>query len=120
MLEFLVLLGYKYARYFPGYRLLTLFLQLYLPITSSTSLFLNMKNAYTLAAFAAGAQALVARGDSCCFHLDASGDMTGSVGQLSDGQNRIGDGSLSPAQYCISSDGSITDGNGRGCILTRE
>jgi hypothetical protein len=77
-----------------------------------------MKNFYTLAAFAAGANALVPRGGSCCFHLDASGGMTGSVGQLSDGQNRIGDNSLSPAQFCISSDGSITDGNGRGCILT--
>ncbi|OQD81038.1 hypothetical protein PENANT_c030G04659 [Penicillium antarcticum] len=77
-----------------------------------------MKNFGTLAAFAAGAQALVARDDSCCFHLNASGDKTGPVGQLSDGQNRIGDDSLSPAQYCISSDGSITDGNGRGCILT--
>ncbi|KAJ5991128.1 hypothetical protein N7499_011672 [Penicillium canescens] len=77
-----------------------------------------MKNFYTLAAFAAGANALVSRDGSCCFHLDASGAMTGSVGQLSDGQNRIGDNSLSPAQFCISSDGSVTDGNGRGCILT--
>jgi hypothetical protein len=79
-----------------------------------------MKYIYTLAAFAAGANALIPRGNSCCFHLNASGGMTGSVGQLTDGQNRIGDNSLSPAQFCISSDGSITDGSGRGCILTRE
>lgn len=77
-----------------------------------------MKGFMTLVASAAGAQALVSRGDSCCFHLDASGGASGSVGQLSDGQNRIGDNSLSPAQYCIDSNGALTDGNGRGCILT--
>lgn len=79
-----------------------------------------MQSFFNIAAFAACAQALVPRGGSCCFHLTASGGSSGSVGQLSDGQNRIGDNSLSAAQYCISSDGSITDGNGRGCILTRE
>lgn len=69
-------------------------------------------------ASAVGVNALVSRGDGCCFHLDASGGASGSVGQLGDGQNRIGDNSLSPAQYCIDSSGAITDGNGRGCILT--
>lgn len=77
-----------------------------------------MRSFFNIAAFAAGAQALVPRGDSCCFHLTASGGSSGTVGQLSDGQNRIGDNSLPTAQFCISSDGSITDGNGRGCILT--
>ncbi|KAJ5180837.1 hypothetical protein N7492_004047 [Penicillium capsulatum] len=77
-----------------------------------------MKAIFTFSIFAAGAQALVARGDSCCFHLDASGGSSGPVGQLSDGQNRIGDDSLSPAEFCITPGGSITDGNGRGCILT--
>ncbi|KAJ5201985.1 uncharacterized protein N7498_006648 [Penicillium cinerascens] len=77
-----------------------------------------MKTFVTLAAFAAGSNALVSRGDSCCFHLTASGGASGSVGQLSDGQNRIGDSSLSPAQYCINSSGGITDSHGRGCILT--
>lgn len=78
-----------------------------------------MKSFFGIAAFAAGTRALVTRGGSCCFHLTASGGSSGSVGQLSDGQNRIGDNSLSPAQFCIDS-GSITDGNGRGCILTRK
>lgn len=79
-----------------------------------------MKNFVTVAAFAAGANALVGRSSSCCFSLNASGGASGTLGQLSDGQNRIGDDSLSPAQYCIDSNGAITDGNGRGCILTRE
>ncbi|OQE37977.1 hypothetical protein PENCOP_c009G00674 [Penicillium coprophilum] len=77
-----------------------------------------MKNIITIAAFAAGTNALVGRSDSCCFHLTSSGDASGKLGQLSDGQNRIGDDSLSPAQYCIDSKGAITDSNGRGCILT--
>ncbi|OQD70565.1 hypothetical protein PENDEC_c022G04849 [Penicillium decumbens] len=77
-----------------------------------------MKTFVTVAAFAAGTNALVGRGDSCCFHLTSSGGASGSLGQLSDGQNRIGDNSLSPAQYCINSSGGITDSNGRGCILT--
>ncbi|KAJ5264853.1 hypothetical protein N7505_007646 [Penicillium chrysogenum] len=77
-----------------------------------------MRNFITIAAFAAGTNALVGRSDSCCFHLTSSGDASGKLGQLSDGQNRIGDTSLSPAQYCIDSKGAITDSNGRGCILT--
>lgn len=77
-----------------------------------------MKSFMTLLASATAANALVSRDGSCCFHLDASGGASGSLGQLSDGQNRIGDDSLKPAQYCIDSNGAITDGNGRGCILT--
>lgn len=72
------------------------------------------------ALFAAGSNALVGRSDSCCFGLTATGGVSGPMGQLSDGQNRIGDNSLPPAQYCIDSTGSITDASGRGCILTRE
>lgn len=84
-------------------------------------LFSIMKSLFaTLAAFAASTQALTGRTTNCCFHLTASGGASGTVGQLSDGQNRIGDHSLSTAQFCISPDGSITDGSGRGCILTRE
>lgn len=79
-----------------------------------------MKNFITIAAFAASTNALVSRSDSCCFHLTSSGGASGELGQLSDGQNRIGDSSLSPAQYCIDSTGAITDSNGRGCILTRK
>ncbi|KAF5856398.1 hypothetical protein ETB97_007448 [Aspergillus alliaceus] len=76
-----------------------------------------MKNFATVAAFAAGANALVGRGNSCCFHLTASGGASGNVGQLNDGQNRVY-GGLSEAEFCIDSNGAITDGNGRGCIIT--
>lgn len=78
-----------------------------------------MKTLSTFAALAIGANALALRGDSFCFQLTASGGASGTVGQLSDGQNRIG-GGLPPAIYCISPDGTITDSSGRGCILTRE
>lgn len=56
------------------------------------------------------------RDDSCSFQVTASGGKSGTVGQLDDGQNRIG-GGLAPATYHISN-GGITDANGRGCILT--
>ncbi|KAF2722486.1 hypothetical protein K431DRAFT_211176, partial [Polychaeton citri CBS 116435] len=61
------------------------------------------------------AAALLPR-DRCCFQLTASGGVSGSVGQLNDGQNRVG-GGYSPATYCING-GSIIDNNDRGCILT--
>ncbi|KAK4979434.1 hypothetical protein LTR66_001018 [Elasticomyces elasticus] len=73
--------------------------------------------ALTILALLAVVQALVPRGSSCCFHLNANGGPGGAVGQLSDGQNRIGQG-LSAAQYCIDPNGGLTDGDGRGCILT--
>ncbi|THZ93834.1 hypothetical protein D6C82_08644 [Aureobasidium pullulans] len=76
-----------------------------------------MKSFFVSAALVAAADALVARDSPCCFHLTASGGPGGVVGQLSDGQNRIGQG-LPGAQYCIDSKGGLTDGNGRGCILT--
>ncbi|KAL2861801.1 ubiquitin 3 binding protein But2 C-terminal domain-containing protein [Aspergillus pseudodeflectus] len=76
-----------------------------------------MRNFAAFAALAASANALVPRDTSCCFGLTASGEASGPVGQLDDGQNRIG-GDLPAGQYCIDTDGSITDGNGRGCILT--
>ncbi|PYH92886.1 hypothetical protein BO71DRAFT_485085 [Aspergillus ellipticus CBS 707.79] len=76
-----------------------------------------MKTFTTLAAFAAGTNALVGRGNSCCFHLTASGGASGTIGQLGDGQNRIG-GGLPETQFCIDSNGGITDSSGRGCIVT--
>ncbi len=77
-----------------------------------------MKTFVAVLGLEAGTRALVAeRWAPCCFHVSASGAVSGTIGQLSDGQNRQG-GPLSPAQYCIT-DGSITDANGRGCILTR-
>ncbi|KAE8454459.1 hypothetical protein EG329_000082 [Mollisiaceae sp. DMI_Dod_QoI] len=53
---------------------------------------------------------------SCKFSLTASGGQSGVVGQLSDGQNRIGGGNPT-GEYCINN-GQITDSQGRGCILT--
>lgn len=66
----------------------------------------------------ASARVLHNRQSSCCFGLDASGDGVegGSLGQLSDGQNRFGPGQ-SGATYCINN-GQITDKAGRGCVVT--
>jgi hypothetical protein len=78
-----------------------------------------MKSVYGILGLVASTNALIAqRWASCCFHVSASGAVTGTIGQLDDGQNRQG-GDLSPAEYCIA-DGAITDANGRGCILTRK
>ncbi|KAJ5621356.1 hypothetical protein N7528_006139 [Penicillium herquei] len=74
-----------------------------------------MKLLFALATLAVNAKALTSRGSNCCFHLKSG---SSSVGQLSDGQNRIDDSNLTPAEFCISSSGTITDANGRGCILT--
>jgi hypothetical protein len=77
-----------------------------------------MKTLYSILGLVACTNAIIAeRWVPCCFHVSASGAVTGTIGQLDDGQNRQG-GGLSPAQYCIA-DGAITDANGRGCILTR-
>lgn len=76
-----------------------------------------MRNFVTVAAFAAGANAIVGRDNSCCFQLKSTGGASGSVGQLDDGQNRIY-GDLDQAQFCIDANGAITDANGRGCIIT--
>ncbi|KAG9538128.1 hypothetical protein KCV01_g26740, partial [Aureobasidium melanogenum] len=66
----------------------------------------------------ASARVLNTRQSSCCFGINVSGDgvQGGSLGQLSDGQNRFGP-NQSGATYCIN-DGKITDKSGRGCILT--
>ncbi|RMJ26505.1 hypothetical protein PHISP_02603 [Aspergillus sp. HF37] len=77
-----------------------------------------MKHFASLAALAAGANALVPRADTCCFHLNASGGASGTLGQLGDGQVRVGDDRLDTSTFCISNNGSITDASGRGCILT--
>ncbi|EPE35797.1 hypothetical protein GLAREA_05135 [Glarea lozoyensis ATCC 20868] len=74
---------------------------------------------YTLAtlAFGIGASARVLQRDDCSFTLTASGGLTGNVGQLDDGQNRIGGNPpTSQATYSINN-GQITSA-GKGCILT--
>jgi len=48
--------------------------------------------------------------------LTASGGVSGIVGQLDDGQNRVG-GSHPTGSYC-NDNGQIADAHGRGCILT--
>lgn len=75
-----------------------------------------MKYIFSSLALVAGASAAAIIPRSCTFSLTASGGQSGSIGQLGDGQNRIG-GDLPPASYSISN-GKITDANGRGCILT--
>lgn len=74
-----------------------------------------MKYSFTSLALVASASAVVIP-RSCTFGITASGEQSGTIGQLDDGQNRIG-GDLPPASYSISN-GKITDANGRGCILT--
>ncbi|KAJ5142246.1 hypothetical protein N7526_003241 [Penicillium atrosanguineum] len=78
-----------------------------------------MKNFFGIAAFVAGTNALVGRSDSCCFQITASGGASGTLGQLSDGQVRVGDTTLSAATFCLE-DAIITDSNGRGCVVTTE
>lgn len=76
-----------------------------------------MKSFFVSAALVAAADALVARDSpwyvdsmtdfihssnnsiSSCFHLTASGGPGGVVGQLSDGQNRIGQGTYAEAVF---------------------
>ncbi|OKL56675.1 hypothetical protein UA08_08253 [Talaromyces atroroseus] len=77
-----------------------------------------MRTTFASAAFIATANALVARDTpTCCFGLAATGNATGVLGQIDDGQVRIGSG-LPPGQFCIDPSGAIKDGNGRGCYLT--
>ncbi|TVY30671.1 hypothetical protein LHYA1_G001171 [Lachnellula hyalina] len=72
-----------------------------------------MKYSLSTLAVAVGASLAASQ---CTFSITASGGQSGIVGQLSDGQNRIG-GSNSQGTYTISN-GQITDSLGRGCILT--
>ncbi|KAI1531153.1 hypothetical protein PtrSN002B_010812, partial [Pyrenophora tritici-repentis] len=69
-------------------------------------------------AFGIGADALVIRHTSQCFQIESSGGPSGILGQLDDGQNRVGGSGLPTGCYCLDSDGGFTDSNGRGCILT--
>lgn len=75
-----------------------------------------MKYASAQLAFAHGTAAPVPHASQHCVQLKPLGDAPGVLGQLSDGQNRIG-GNLPAACYCLSN-GGFTDSAGRGCILT--
>ncbi|CAN9322460.1 unnamed protein product [Alternaria alternata] len=76
-----------------------------------------MRYAFVPLAFGLGANAYVARANTQCFKLSASGGASGVLGQLDDGQNRIGDNHPTGC-YCLDGNGGFTDSNGRGCILT--
>ncbi|PPJ60617.1 hypothetical protein CBER1_03621 [Cercospora berteroae] len=69
-----------------------------------------------LVAGAAGAALPRRDNGHCQFQLTAAGGASGTVGQLDDGQNRIG-GSFEAATYSLEN-GTIKDSNNRGCILT--
>jgi hypothetical protein len=74
-----------------------------------------MKYSFATLALSAGASAASIQ-RSCTFTLTASGGQSGTLGQLNDGQNRVG-GNLPQGTYSIKN-GQITDSQGRGCILT--
>lgn len=76
-----------------------------------------MKGSIAVASLAVGANALVTRSNDCCFHITTSGGASGQLGQLSDGQIRVNDWTLSPSQFCLSN-GVITDSEGRACVVT--
>ena len=81
----------------------------------SLSISFIMKYSFATLALSAGASAASVQ-RSCTFTLTASGGQSGTLGQLSDGQNRVG-GNLPQETYSINN-GQITDSQGRGCILT--
>jgi len=62
-----------------------------------------------------------ASASQCCFGLDASGGISGHVGQLSDGQLRVDQTSgldIQDAKFCLDDKGMLTDSKNRGCIFT--
>jgi len=89
----------------------------YISLSFQIHAFATMNTFVALSLFL-GASALTVPRSSCSFELTASGGESGTIGQLSDGQNRIG-GGLSPATFTIDN-GGIIDAAGRGCILTRK
>ncbi|KAE9365122.1 hypothetical protein N431DRAFT_518127 [Stipitochalara longipes BDJ] len=75
-----------------------------------------MKYPVASLAFGLSASASILPRNTCTFTLSTSGGQSGIVGQLSDGQNRVGGGH--PIGTYSISNGKITDSHGRGCILT--
>ncbi|KAK6524010.1 hypothetical protein TWF694_005678 [Orbilia ellipsospora] len=78
--------------------------------------------ALTLVTLASTVQSIVIPRNPCyvCqgFTISVSGGVSGPLGQIGDGQNRVGPATPSPAKYTLGCGGGITDQNGRGCILT--
>ncbi|KAF2088791.1 hypothetical protein K490DRAFT_72501 [Saccharata proteae CBS 121410] len=77
-----------------------------------------MKTFVATLTLAIGTTALVSRASNCCFGISIDGGPSGSIGELSDGQVRCGQG-LPASTFCIDSNGGLTDQNGRGCLLTQ-
>ncbi|KAF3158463.1 hypothetical protein TWF225_009928 [Orbilia oligospora] len=78
--------------------------------------------ALALLSLAASVQSLVLPRNPCykCqgFTISVSGGVSGPLGQISDGQNRVGPKTPTPAKYNLGCNGGIVDAKGRGCILT--
>lgn len=80
--------------------------------------FVKMQFTLSVAALAATVSANVLQPRApagCATQITVSGGVSGTLGQLSDGQNRIGP--YPPATYYLSA-GGFTDQSNRGCILT--
>jgi hypothetical protein len=78
-----------------------------------------MKRASAPVALALGVSAaLVERQNGCAFQLTANGPAAGSIGQINDGQARIGGGYYASSFTLDPATGLLKDGAGRGCILT--
>jgi hypothetical protein len=76
-----------------------------------------MKHILASAACLVGASAVALHRD-CKFEISAIGLANGLIGQLSDGQCRIG-GGYAPSKFNLDhSSGLMTDRNGWGCITT--
>ncbi|KAK6497914.1 hypothetical protein TWF481_012310 [Arthrobotrys musiformis] len=78
--------------------------------------------ALSLLSLSASVQSLVIPRNTCyrCqdFTISVSGGISGPLGQIYDGQNRVGPNTPDAAKYTLGCNGGITDANGRGCILT--
>ncbi|KAF2835267.1 hypothetical protein M501DRAFT_1020042 [Patellaria atrata CBS 101060] len=81
-----------------------------------------MVKAFTPFAFALGASAAAIKrggyGEKHCFNVYAVDGAWSALGQLDDGQVRIG-GGHGVSTFCVE-DGVVTDSHGRGCIVTPE
>ncbi|KAH8700234.1 ubiquitin 3 binding protein But2 C-terminal domain-containing protein [Talaromyces proteolyticus] len=76
-----------------------------------------MKTVFAVTACIATANALVTQNATCCFNMTVSGTSSGRLGQIDDGQTRLGNSTLA-SQFCIDSSGGITDAKHRGCFFT--
>lgn len=64
-----------------------------------------------------GIRAQNSTGSCCKFTISSPSSFPSPAGQLDDGQIRF-NGTYPTANFCLGSDGGITDDQGRGCIVT--